>query len=148
MSITLISPLSIQLSKEKKFILNLNNYRNLYFRTLNKSKIYYKDYMKPQIENEVYYNLQQIAVVYKVFKGDARRFDIGNVASIHQKYFEDAFVELGKIEDDRARNIPMTVFCFGGIDRSRPRVEITIYDLKDRTDKAKFFSDLRELQYD
>ena len=141
-----ISPMKVLASKRKMLRLNLNEYRNTHYRILNNAKINYKEVMKKQIEKAK--RLGKALFVYTVYPGSKRNFDIGNICCIHEKFFEDAFVELGKIEDDRARNIPMTVFCFGGIDRSRPRVEITIYDLKDRTDKAKFFSDLRELKYD
>lgn len=129
MVITLTSPLSVKLSPRKQMILNLNNYRNLYYRTLNNAKIVYKEIMKEPILEKVPDKLNKIAIQYKVFKGDRRRFDIGNVCSVHQKFFEDAFVELGKLDDDRHENIPLTFFTYGGIDRTRPRVEITIYDL-------------------
>lgn len=138
------SPLFIQLSKNRKFILNLNNYRNMYFRTLNTSKIAYKETMKEQILDQIPIPLDKIAIQYKVFKGDRRRFDIGNVASVHQKYFEDAIVELGKLPDDRHENLPLTFFSFGGVSTDRPRVEITIYDLTERADIKRLLEDIRE----
>lgn len=133
MSILIESPLSVWINKKKQFILNLNNYRNLYFRSLNTSKINYKQCIKDQIEKECYYPLERIGIIYTVHKGDARNFDIGNVCSIHQKYLEDALVELGKLPDDKATNIPITIFLAGNISRDRPRVDIRIYDLTDKT---------------
>lgn len=144
MVITLTSPLSVKLSPRKQMILNLNNYRNLYFRTLNNAKIVYKEIMKEPILEKVPDKLEKIAIQYKVFKGDKRRFDIGNVCSVHQKFFEDAFVELGKLDDDRHENIPLTFFTFGGIDKERPRVEITIYDLTFTTDRHLLVKDIKE----
>lgn len=138
------SPLYIQLSRNKKFILNLNNYRNMYFRTLNNSKIAYKATMKDQILDQLPVPLDKIAIQYKVFKGDRRRFDVGNVASIHQKYFEDAIVELGRLPDDRHENLPLTFFTFGGISTERPRVEITIYDLTIPADRKRALEDFKE----
>lgn len=144
MVIRLESPLAIKINSKRQFILNLNNYRNAYFRTLNSAKVNYKAYMKEQILNEIYKPLEKIAIQYKVFKGDRRRFDVGNVTSIHQKFFEDAIVELGKLPDDRHENLPLTFDSFGGISTDRPRVEITIYDLTERSDIKMLLEDIRE----
>lgn len=138
------SPLYVNITKNKKFILNLNNYRNMYFRTLNNSKIAYKATMKDQILDQIPVPLDKIAIQYKVFKGDRRRFDVGNVASIHQKYFEDAIVELGRLPDDRHENSPLSFFSFGGVSTDRPRVEITIYDLTVQADVKRLLEDIRE----
>lgn len=143
MSILIQSPLSVYLSKKRQFILNLNNYRNLYFRLLNQSKINYKEYIKKQIEEEIYYPLNKIGIIYTVHKGDNRRYDVGNICSIHQKYFEDALVELGKLPDDRAINIPITVFLNGTISREHPRVDIRIYDLTDKAQIKECYKDIR-----
>lgn len=144
MVIRLESPLAVRVNSKRQFILNLNNYRNAYFRTLNTAKIAYKKFMEEQILSEIYKPLDRIAIQYKVFKGDRRRFDIGNVTSIHQKFFEDAIVELGKLPDDRHENLPMTFDTFGGISTDRPRVEITIYDLTVPYDIKLLLEDIRE----
>ena len=138
------SPLYINLSRTKKFILNLNNYRNMYFRTLNTSKIAYKETMKDQILDQIPVPLTKIAIQYKVFKGDRRRFDVGNIGSVHQKYFEDAIVELGRLPDDRHENLPLSFFSFGGISVDNPRVEITIYDLTVPADVKRLLNDIKE----
>ena len=137
------SPLYINLSRTKKFILNLNNYRNMYFRTLNNSKIAYKATMKDQILDQIPVPMTKIAIQYRVYKGDKRRFDVGNIASIHQKYFEDAIVELGRLPDDRHENIPITFNTFGGVSDANPRVEITIYDLTVPADIKRMLEDIR-----
>ena len=144
MVIRLESPLAVKINSKRQFILNLNNYRNAYFRTLNTAKIAYKKFMEEQILSEIYKPLDKIAIQYKVFKGDKRRFDIGNITSIHQKFFEDAIVELGKLPDDRHENLPLTFNTFGGISTDRPRVEITIYDLTIPADKKIAYEDFKE----
>lgn len=144
MVIRLESPLAVRVNSKRQFILNLNNYRNAYFRTLNTAKIAYKKFMEEQILSEIYKPLDKIAIQYKVFKGDKRRFDIGNITSIHQKFFEDAIVELGKLPDDRHENLPLTFNTFGGISTDRPRVEITIYDLTIPADKKRAYEDFKE----
>lgn len=120
------SPLSIPITSRKKFILNLNNYRNLHYRLLNKAKILYKDIIKEQILAGGKY--KKVLIVYTIYAPSRRAFDIGNVASIHQKFFEDALVELGGLEDDRYSFIPMCMFCYGGIDTTNPRVDIEVID--------------------
>ena len=138
---TIQSPLKIILGKTKsgkvkEFSLNLNTYRNAHFRTLNTSKHKYKIEIVEQLQDKPRY--KRIAIVYKVFKGDARRYDIGNILSIHEKYFEDAMVESGKLPDDKADNIPMVLYTDGGIDRDNPRVEIIVFNTDEEKEKALF----------
>jgi len=54
---------------------------------------------------------------------------LGNVLSVHQKYFEDALVELGCIPDDDYKHIVRTTFVFGEKDKNDPRVIITVKEL-------------------
>lgn len=142
------SPLMVTLNhyaktnKDKVFILNLNNYRNTFFRTLNTAKIKYKQTIVSQIENKPRY--EKAGIIYKVYKGDSRRYDIGNILSVQQKFFEDALVECGKLPDDKAQLLPLVLFCNGGIDREEPRVDITIYNLMDELDVVSFKNDLLE----
>lgn len=138
---TIQSPLKIvrgktRAGKLREFNLNLNAYRNAYFRTLNESKHKYKEFIQDQLKDKPKY--KRVAIVYKVFKGDARRYDIGNIISIHQKYFEDALVECGKLPDDKASNIPMVLYTDGGIDRDNPRVEIKVFNTNEEKDIALF----------
>lgn len=146
----IISPLKITLSHKKdgsigkEFILNLNNYRNAYFRTLNQSKIMYKKAIVEQLQDKPRYN--RVAIIYQVFKGDNRRYDIGNVLSIHQKYFEDALVETGKLPDDKAELLPMVVYLRGDVDKDNPRVEITVCDIDNNQDKKELDTKLTLLK--
>ena len=142
---TIQSPLKIVLGmtkagKIREFNLNLNAYRNAYFRTLNESKHKYKELIEDQLKDKPKY--KRVAIVYKVFKGDARRYDIGNIISIHQKYFEDALVECGKLPDDKASNIPMVLYTDGGIDRDNPRVEIKVYDIDHIKDPTELYKQI------
>ena len=146
----IISPLKITLSHKKdgsvgkEFILNLNNYRNAYFRTLNQSKIMYKKTIVEQLQDKPRY--ERVAIIYQVFKGDNRRYDIGNVLSIHQKYFEDALVETGKLPDDKADLLPMVIYLKGEIDKENPRVEISVYDINKKKDKKELNTTLEKIK--
>ena len=129
-----ISPLKILKNKVKQFVLNLNQYRNTHYRVLNTCKINYKLHMKAQIKKAKKYN--KAIFVYKVFEGSKRRYDLGNVCSVHQKFFEDAFVEFNKIEDDNSTYIPIVLYLKGNIDRDNPRVEIDVFEYnKEGVDK-------------
>ena len=140
------SPLAVRISTRKKHILNLNTFRNTHYRVLNNAKISYKETMKSKILNLKDY--KKLLIIYKVFKGDRRRFDIGNILSIHQKFFEDALVELGKLPDDKASNIPMVVYLNGGIDVENPRVEIHLFDMEEPKEiqlaKAMILQEVRD----
>lgn len=146
----IISPLKITLSHKKdgsvgkEFMLNLNNYRNAYFRTLNQSKIMYKKTIVEQLQDKPRY--ERVAIIYQVFKGDNRRYDIGNVLSIHQKYFEDALVETGKLPDDKADLLPMVIYLKGEIDKENPRVEISVYDINKKKDKKELNTTLEKIK--
>lgn len=146
----IVSPLKIRLSidrkgKERFFILNLNNYRNTYFRTLNTAKIKYKQAIVDQIQDKPRY--EKIAIIYRVFKGDNRRFDIGNVLSIHQKFFEDALTECGKIPDDKSSILPIVIQMNGEVDTENPRVDIYVFNLLDKQDVGLLEQRLYEALY-
>lgn len=122
-----ISPLKILKSKLKYFILNLNQYRNTHYRILNTCKINYKKYMESQIKKAPKFN--RVLCLYKVYFGSKRSWDVGNVCSVHEKFFEDALVELGKLPDDNNHYIPLVIYLGCGIDKDNPRVEIEVIDL-------------------
>ena len=123
----IVSPLKIQVSPIKWFTLNLNHYRNTHYQILNKAKINYKLLMREQIDSLPEYS--KIEIKYILYPANKRLTDIGNVLSIHQKFFEDALVELGKIKGDTYIEIPKVIFKFGHIDKLNPRVEIEICKL-------------------
>lgn len=129
-----ISPLKIFASKAKQWILNLNSYRNTHYRVLNNCKINYKKYMESQIKKSK--SLKKIICVYTAYNSTKRKFDLGNVCSVHEKFFEDALVELGKLPDDNVDYIPIVIYMYGGIDKNKPRVDINVMDYsKESIDK-------------
>ncbi len=130
------SPLKVLATKLKGWILNLNQYRNTHFRTLNTVKINYKLAMESQIATGPKYN--KIACIYTVYPKDRRSFDLGNVCCIHQKFFEDALVELGKLPDDNYNYIPTVIYQFGGVDANNPRVTIEVIELGNKVLELNF----------
>jgi Holliday junction resolvase RusA-like endonuclease len=109
---------------KKRFPINLNHFRNAYFHSINKSKILYKEQIQSQLVGLKL--IPPLTITYTYFAPDKRLSDLGNVLTIQSKYFEDALVELGYLEDDNYTFIDQIVYKFGSIDRVDPRVEIDI----------------------
>lgn len=122
----LSSPIWLPKNKKgDKYYLNLNKYRNTHYQTLNKLKIAYKEYMKEQILALPYFD-KPIKVAYVAYPPNLVKFDLGNYLVVHQKFFEDALVELKRIHDDNYLYIVENRQLFGKVDRLNPRVAIYI----------------------
>lgn len=118
-------PLEIHISKNKKFILNLNNYRNTHYQSLNKSKVNYSEEVK-SILGDIQETFNEIKLKYTYYPKDKRKRDISNICSIVDKYFCDALVDLGVIPDDNFEHVKEVTYKFGEIDKNNPRVEVVI----------------------
>ena len=116
--------------KAKNLPLNLNHYRNAHFRLLNNMKIEFKNQVKKQFigHNKL---SPPIQIDYKVFPKTKRKFDVANVLSIVDKYFCDALVEEGLIEDDNCDYLFKVTYSMGVVDKDNPRVEATIREFTD-----------------
>lgn len=117
-----VLPLKVKKSKLKDFIVNLNNYRNLHYQTLNKTKINYKADIEDQV-TLLPSMTGKVHIHYVVYAKTRRVFDIDNVTAIHKKYFQDALTELGVLDEDNYNHIPTNSESFGGIDKENPRVD-------------------------
>ena len=71
-----------------------------------------------------------IQAEYKLFPKTKHRMDISNVLSIHDKFFMDALVDLGKLIDDNYTCLPRVIYTFGEIDKTDPRVEINLTEIR------------------
>ena len=129
---TITLPLRVMIGKTKFFTLNLNQYRNEQFFNLNKSKIEYKRLITPLLKDIP--KLKGCTLEYVLFPGSRTLCDVANVCSIHDKYFSDALVEAGKLEDDNYNFVPETHYRFGQIDKINPRVEVTITPMNQEQD--------------
>ena len=118
-------PYSIPVGKkDDKFYVNLNQYRNAHYHTLNSAKITFKELISDQVKQLPKFNV--IKLWYRVFAPSKRLVDTNNICSIADKFFCDALVEAGKLEDDNYNFLIETRFTFGGIDKGNPRVEVEI----------------------
>lgn len=125
------SPLAVILPrkkvKDKRFILNLNNYRNAYYQVLNEAKKEYKRVIEPQIMALPIFT--KVSVIFTLYPKTRRRTDIANVCSIHDKFFADALVEYGKLADDDYTRWSESRYLFGKVDKKCPRVDIVLREL-------------------
>ncbi|WAI96139.1 endodeoxyribonuclease [Vibrio phage vB_VhaP_PG11] len=125
---TIYAPLRIPRNKQGAlWSVNLNQYRNTHYQSLNKLKKEYKELVKPQVAK--LNPMEVIRLSIHIYAKDKRKFDVGNVSSIHEKFFLDALVELGKLPDDDYEHCPEVHTYFMGIDRENPRVEFIIEEI-------------------
>lgn len=136
MKLMLNLPLQVVLPRKTKadyvFRLNLNEFRNAHYQTLDQAKKRYSDivlfalvqtgkYGKYGFPPEGPFHFQ-----YTYFPGSARDCDLGNVLPIVQKFTEDPLQKFGVIANDNYKVIREVSYNFGGIDRKAPRVELAI----------------------
>lgn len=110
--------------KPKKFYLNLNVYRNAHFHQLNNAKEAFHDLCKDRLQELPVY--LSVALTYKLYPQSLQLCDVPNICCIVDKFFSDTLVQLGKIPDDNYRIVKRVAFEFGEVDKSNPRVEVTI----------------------
>lgn len=114
----------------RTFHINLNNYRNWHYQTSNNIKKRYK-----QIVNDKVYDAgwtifkNPVELTFIMYRGDKHKVDRANVLSIHDKFFCDALVELGYMDDDCDKYITSSHYYSGGLDRDNPRVDIIIKEV-------------------
>jgi hypothetical protein len=123
-------PLAVYLTRktmpDKKMIINLNNYRNWSYIVSNQVKKAYCQAVEPLVRGLILE--PRLSLVFTYYKGSKRISDRSNVLCVHEKFFLDALVELGCIEDDNDSFIKSTHFDGDKIDIKNPRVEVLIME--------------------
>ena len=118
-------PLEVYYSKKKKFILNLNNYRNAHYRVLSISKRLYSENLVPRLKGFDRFT-EPVSLTYTYYARSNRRLDISNPCSIIDKFTCDALVKAEILEDDSFKQIKEVVYKFGGVEKDNPRCELVI----------------------
>lgn len=125
---TIDLPLSVPVSKGKKFILNLNNYRNTHYRDLAKAKSVYTEEVVERLKqidtNGPYFRVE---IEYFYYHPNKRRVDVMNPVSIVDKFFQDALVKAGIILDDSCEIVQSVSATCSGVDRENPRCQAIVY---------------------
>jgi Holliday junction resolvase RusA-like endonuclease len=123
----LSAPIKLERPRSRDLPLNLNEYRNTHFQTLNNLKKRFKGRMEGQIRELPILN--RIEIHYTLYPASKRLCDVANILSVVDKFFCDALSELGKIEDDNYLFIPRVSYSFGQVDKNNPRAEILIKEI-------------------
>jgi hypothetical protein len=131
-------PISVPVSKKKRFYLNLNQYRNAHHFTLSKAKTNYHEIVAPSLRHLPKFGC--INLVYTLYTGTEQLCDTSNICSIVDKFFSDVLVTEEKIVDDNRKIVLSAHYRWGGVDKHNPRVEVTIVpdDLSDGKPATQF----------
>ena len=112
----------------KKVSINLNTYRNLHFLVNNQCKKIAKDnienYLKDTGQSGIIFT-QPVDTTFKLYKESKRKVDKSNVYAVATKYFYDALVELGILQDDNDEFIKEEVMLETEYDKNNPRIVMT-----------------------
>ena len=85
-------PLEVYYSEKKKFILNLNNYRNAHYRILSIAKKVYTENLVERIKDFAKFD-DPVSLEYIYYAKSNRRLDVSNPCSIIDKFTCDALVK-------------------------------------------------------
>ena len=112
-----------------KSAITVNWYRNAHHHVSNKAKKKFKLLIQEQL-NKFDKIDGQIKIKYTYYAQRNNHPDLDNFIGTVKKFFQDALVEHGLIDDDNISFIVSNSEYYGGIDKDRPRVEavITVLD--------------------
>tara|TARA_R110002012_G_C11464968_1_gene593286 strand:- start:108 stop:491 length:384 start_codon:yes stop_codon:yes gene_type:complete len=112
----------------KKGSINVNWYRNVHYHQSNKAKIKFKELIQDQLDS--FEPIQgRIKIKYTLFAKHNNSPDLDNFIGTVKKFFQDALVESGLVEDDNVNIIISNSEYYGGVDKNNPRVEAEIFTL-------------------
>ena len=111
-----------------KSAITVNWYRNAHHHVSNKAKKNFKSLIKDQLDSFDTID-GQIKIKYTYYAKRNNKSDLDNFVGTVKKFFQDALVEHGLIEDDNINFIVSNSEYYGGIDKDRPRVEAVITSL-------------------
>lgn len=121
------APITVQVSKHKRWSLNINHYRNTHHQTLSKAKIKFAAMVHPLLIHVPY--IEKARISYILYPETATLCDVANVCSIVDKFFSDVLVSAGKLPDDNYKILTSVAYGFGEIDRLNPRCDVIIESL-------------------
>ena len=116
-------PITIKIGR-KNFALNLNIYRNAHYQTLNRMKVEFGSEVSELISTLPVF--KWVNLTYTLYPKTRRLCDVSNICSIVDKFFCDALVNQGKLEDDNYQIVKQVTYKFGQIDKKNPRVTVEL----------------------
>jgi len=96
--------------KDKKYNINLNNYRNWKFIVSNMIKQKYQEGITTSFKGK----FKKAKITYEYYHKGKRRIDMNNVISIVDKFFSDWLVHQGILEDDSIECLVQTENIYKG----------------------------------
>jgi hypothetical protein len=123
-------PLEVYITKNKKFILNLNGFRNAHFRTLASAKKIYTENLLWKHKNLPKFS-KPVSLRYRYYHHNRGKVDISNPCSIIDKFACDFLVKAGVLPEDNYNHVVRVVYEFGGVDKDNPRCELTVIEIED-----------------
>lgn len=109
----------------KKGAIAVNWYRNAHYQESNSSKVKFKKLIQDQLDQ--FDEIQTpIKIKYTYYAQRNNNPDLDNFVGTVKKFFQDALVESGLIEDDNVNFIIANSESYGGIDKDNPRVEAEV----------------------
>lgn len=121
-------PLSIALgkTKKKKFILNLNQFRNLHYRSLNNAKQNYSEMVGNLLGDrpDKIPPDTKVTAIYIYYAPTKRLVDVANPCSVIDKFTCDGIVKRGVLYDDNITHLREVRYVWGGVDRTNPRCDL------------------------
>lgn len=123
-------PMRVPISSKKDFILNLNQYRNTHWASLNKAKQSYKEFVQNRLDESVSMPEIPLHFRYIIHKGDGRSYDVANIAAIISKFVNDALVESGIIKDDNHKIIVSEHYEVGEEVKGNGCAKLTVWGYK------------------
>ena len=112
----------------KKGAIAVNWYRNAHYQASNDAKIKFKNLIQDQLE-QLDKIETPIKIKYTYYAQRNNSPDLDNFVGTVKKFFQDALVESGLIEDDNVNFIIANSEEYGGIDKDNPRVEAEVIEL-------------------
>lgn len=105
--------------------LNVNWYRNVFYRDNNIAKAKFKKHIQYQLDKFDPID-GKVKIKYVYYAARNNNPDLDNFVGTVKKYFQDALVESGLLPDDNINYIIGNSEDYGGIDKENPRVEAFI----------------------
>ena len=131
-------PLYIELPRKtrdnKKVAINLNTYRSLHYLVNNQCKKIAKEnienYLKDTGQCGIIFT-KPVDITFKIIKGSKRKLDKSNVYAVAAKYFYDALVELGVLEDDNDNFIKQETILETTVEKGEGKIIMTLIERED-----------------
>jgi len=138
-AVTVVTPLEVFLERktvdDRKYLLNLNQYRNWQGHENNAVKKKFKEVMEDQLLGLKIEG--KFKVYFKLYKRSARRTDKSNFYSVISKFLYDAMSELGCIEDDNDSIVQEEILKITEVDKESPRAEFTFVPILNEQEEGK-----------